>query len=201
MWLHRWDPRGQLSDVNAEIAVAMWHGEQWTNSRVRDRVRPLDSTVARVELQGLVAAGLATVQGERGQTPTPLADTLNIEITGTDAPRITVPLQRRLGSDPADPETDRGPSPDVSVTKFAPHHLDGTGRGSDDLHAPRPSTGLHAHSASLPPGDQDWSGLAGSPLTEVGDAGVRRTHDVLAKLPRRVTRVAAVSAPTTRHTV
>ena len=142
MWLHRWDPRGQLSDVQRRIAVAMWHGEQWTNSRVRDEFAPLDSTVARVELQGLVAAGLATVQGERGQTTYALADTLNIEITGTDAPRITV--RSSADSDPTlpIPETDRGPSPDVSVTKFAPIIWTALDAGPTTLHALETSTGL-----------------------------------------------------------
>lgn len=54
-----------LSDTQRHALVAMRHGRRWTNSTFRAEF-PRDSTVARADLQGLVDAGLAVADGERG---------------------------------------------------------------------------------------------------------------------------------------
>lgn len=67
-WLGSVDPDGDLTDVQRRILVGMRHGEQWTNSRVREEFAPIDSREARASLQDLVTRGLAVASGERGQT-------------------------------------------------------------------------------------------------------------------------------------
>lgn len=54
-----------LSDTQRHALVAMRHGRNWTNSSYRSEF-PRDSRDARADLQGLVDAGLAVAQGERG---------------------------------------------------------------------------------------------------------------------------------------
>ena len=54
-----------LSDTQRHALVAMRHGRRWTNKTFRSEY-PRDSTAARADLQGLVDAGLAVAEGERG---------------------------------------------------------------------------------------------------------------------------------------
>lgn len=54
-----------LSDTQRHALVAMKHGRRWTNRTFRSEY-PRDSRVARADLQGLVDAGLAVAEGERG---------------------------------------------------------------------------------------------------------------------------------------
>jgi ATP-dependent DNA helicase RecG len=54
-----------LSDTQRHALVAMRHGRRWTNKAFRQEY-PRDSTLARADLQGLVDAGLAVAEGERG---------------------------------------------------------------------------------------------------------------------------------------
>jgi ATP-dependent DNA helicase RecG len=54
-----------LSDTQRHALVAMRHGRRWTNSAFRVDF-PRDSTQARSDLQGLVEAGLAVAEGDRG---------------------------------------------------------------------------------------------------------------------------------------
>ncbi|HRW18393.1 MAG TPA: ATP-binding protein [Dermatophilaceae bacterium] len=142
LWLNRLDPGGQLSEVQRRVAVSMRHGETWTNSQVRQEFAPLDSTVARTELQGLVTAGVATATGERGQTTYSLADTLALELPTTGSPRITVhPSPAPAASMPTlDPEPLAGP--DQSVTRLAPQLWSGLAGGPTTLRDLVARTGL-----------------------------------------------------------
>lgn len=145
LWLARHDPRGQLSEIQRRIAVAMRHGEQWTNSRVRDEFAPLDSTVARVELQGLVATGVASARGERGQTTYALADTLDVDVSPRDTPRVVI--RPRLDAESTLPIDVHGtvttaPEPDMTVTKFAEVIWSGLADGPSTLRDLHTATGL-----------------------------------------------------------
>lgn len=88
-WLSRRDPSGELSDVQRNVLVAMRHGHEWTNSRVRHEFAPIDSRQATALLQDLVSKGLAEARGERGQTSYGAlpADRL---MEGETSPRVTV---------------------------------------------------------------------------------------------------------------
>ena len=65
-WLSRVSAGGfSLSDTQRHALVAMRHGTAWTNRSFREHF-PRDSVQARRDLQGLVDAGLAIAEGERG---------------------------------------------------------------------------------------------------------------------------------------
>lgn len=89
-WLADLDRSDTLSETQRRILVAMRHGEKWTNSMVRSEFAPMDSLVARAELQGLVNLGLAAAHGERGQTTYRLASTLDLALAGPQVPAIVV---------------------------------------------------------------------------------------------------------------
>ncbi|AOW95251.1 hypothetical protein BFN03_18930 [Rhodococcus sp. WMMA185] len=65
-----------LSDMQRQILASMRHGQEWTNSFVRQEFAPIDSTDARAVLQGLVTAELAVASGDRGSTTYHLAPKL-----------------------------------------------------------------------------------------------------------------------------
>ncbi|MBN1171462.1 MAG: putative DNA binding domain-containing protein [Micromonosporaceae bacterium] len=74
-WLATIPARAFLSDRQRHALVAMRHGQTWTNQSLRE-VFPMDSREARQELAGLVAAGVAVAEGERGGRVYRLADRL-----------------------------------------------------------------------------------------------------------------------------
>lgn len=129
VWLADTDPTGTLSHVQHRILVAMRHGEEWTNSMVRSEFAPMDSLVARAELQGLVTAGLAEARGERGQTTYRLAAALDLAgpahppesiVVRTppspDADKLQPPL---FDAEPAS-DTPTPAAPDPSITRHGP---------------------------------------------------------------------------------
>jgi ATP-dependent DNA helicase RecG len=63
-WLASLPATVMLSDRQRHALVAMRHGRTWTNQSFRDTF-PMDSREARLELTGLVDAGVATAEGER----------------------------------------------------------------------------------------------------------------------------------------
>ncbi|GAB3267101.1 hypothetical protein GCM10027456_51720 [Kineosporia babensis] len=64
-WLGSLPAAASLSDQQRHALVAMRHGQTWTNQSFRETF-PMDSRQARAELAGLVEAGVATADGERG---------------------------------------------------------------------------------------------------------------------------------------
>lgn len=64
-WLASLPAAARLSDRQRHALVAMRHGHTWTNQTFRETF-PMDSREARLELAGLVDAGVATADGERG---------------------------------------------------------------------------------------------------------------------------------------
>lgn len=73
-WLGQVDPDHELSSVQRQVVTSMRHGKTWTNSLMRRRFAPLDSTEARIALQSLVGRDFAQTRGERGQTEYFIAD-------------------------------------------------------------------------------------------------------------------------------
>lgn len=88
-----------LSDVQRQILASMRHGQEWTNSFVREEFGPIDSTAARAMLQGLVTAGFAEATGDRGSTTYHLASHL------AESADRTVPTVEILSGTDAVPET------------------------------------------------------------------------------------------------
>ncbi|GLY15715.1 putative DNA binding domain-containing protein [Kineosporia rhizophila] len=74
-WLAALPAAASLSDRQRHALVAMRHGQTWTNQTFRETF-PMDSREARTELAGLVEAGVATAEGERGQRIYRLPDAL-----------------------------------------------------------------------------------------------------------------------------
>lgn len=72
-----------LSDVQRQILASMRHGQDWTNSFVREEFGPIDSTEARALLQGLVSAGFAVSSGDRATTTYHLAPRLADQLERT----------------------------------------------------------------------------------------------------------------------
>lgn len=64
-WLAALPGAKELTDRQSHALAAMRHGQAWTNKTFRDAF-PMDSTRARAELAGLVDAGLAVAEGDRG---------------------------------------------------------------------------------------------------------------------------------------
>ena len=89
-WLYERDPHDRLSAVQRRLATGLRHGKTWTNASVRDDFAPMDSLVARAELQALVAAGIAVADGERGQTVYRLADSLDLAGDPDTPERVSV---------------------------------------------------------------------------------------------------------------
>ena len=77
-WLTCLPAAATLSDRQRHALVAMRHGHTWTNQTFRETF-PMDSREARLELGGLVDAGVATAEGERGGRVYRLADPLDTE--------------------------------------------------------------------------------------------------------------------------
>ncbi|MGF7124791.1 ATP-binding protein [Rhodococcus sp. BE178] len=75
-WLAAVVKDAPLSDVQRQILASMRHGQEWTNSFVREEFAPIYSVAARAVLQGLVAAGFAAASGDRGGTTYHLAPNL-----------------------------------------------------------------------------------------------------------------------------
>lgn len=148
-WLGEKDPDGRLSAVQRRLAAGLRHGRTWTNASVREDFAPMDSVVARAELQGLVAAGVAVADGERGQTTYRLADAFDLD-GDSDAPgRVSVkhisddaPAQDLL-FDEADPSTAGGPGDGLTSHGRAVW----TALGSGDLGVAQLAnrTGLRVH--------------------------------------------------------
>jgi ATP-dependent DNA helicase RecG len=74
-WLASLPAAATLSDRQRHALVGMRHGRTWTNQTFRETF-PMDSREARLELTGLVDAGVATAEGERGGRVYRLADHL-----------------------------------------------------------------------------------------------------------------------------
>ncbi len=72
-WLASLPAATSLSDRQRHALVAMRHGQTWTNKTFRETF-PMDSREARQELAGLVDAGVASAEGERGGRVYRLAD-------------------------------------------------------------------------------------------------------------------------------
>ncbi|MBT0770259.1 winged helix-turn-helix transcriptional regulator [Kineosporia sp. J2-2] len=64
-WLAALPAAATLGDRQRHALVAMRRGQTWTNQSFRETF-PMDSREARTELAGLVEAGVATADGERG---------------------------------------------------------------------------------------------------------------------------------------
>ena len=74
-WLAGLTPQVPLNDQQRHALVAMRHGQTWTNQTLRESF-PMDSTEARRALGGLVEAGVAVAEGQRGGRVYRLADAL-----------------------------------------------------------------------------------------------------------------------------
>ncbi len=85
-WLAALPAAASLSDRQRHALVAMRHGQTWTNQTFRETF-PMDSREARTELAGLVEAGVATAEGERGQRIYRLPDALTGQQDAVPAPR------------------------------------------------------------------------------------------------------------------
>lgn len=101
-WLAGLPAAAFLSDRQRHALVAMRHGQTWTNQNFRETF-PMDSREARSELAGLVEAGVATAEGERGGRVYRLADAL------TDRERAT-PRMFSTALSKTGPRTLTGPS-------------------------------------------------------------------------------------------
>lgn len=64
-WLAGVSRRARLSDIQRHVLVRMRHGDEFTNSSLREAF-PMDSRDATKVLSGLVDAGFAEPRGERG---------------------------------------------------------------------------------------------------------------------------------------
>lgn len=65
-WLSGLPDGRHLTSEQRAVLASMRHGEEWTNSQVRERLAPMDSVAARRMLQDLVTLGLAEMTGHRG---------------------------------------------------------------------------------------------------------------------------------------
>lgn len=110
------DPAG-LTDMQRSILVSMRHGEVWTNGRVRDQYSPIDSRDARTALQGLVNAGFATTDGERGQTSYQIRPEFATPATSTHLPKVV--LRSALDTEEASPDQDTLPEEDSTAESAA----------------------------------------------------------------------------------
>jgi len=77
-WLAALPAGPALGDRQRHALVAMRHGHTWTNQSFRETF-PMDSQKARLELAGLVDAGVAVAESERGRRVYRLADHLSTE--------------------------------------------------------------------------------------------------------------------------
>jgi ATP-dependent DNA helicase RecG len=112
-WLASLPAATALSDRQRHALVAMRHGQTWTNQTFRETF-PMDSREARTELAGLVEAGVATAEGERGGRVYRLA---------------ALPTDYEQGRPPSD--ADDRPAADA-VTASATHGVtEGPGRRSN----------------------------------------------------------------------
>ncbi|HON73982.1 MAG TPA: ATP-binding protein [Dermatophilaceae bacterium] len=152
MWLSGVDRDGRLTDVQRRLVVSMRHGTEWTNGMVRAEFAPMDSLVARAELQGLVNAGLAESSGERGQTTYRLASTLELNGERTERPLVVV-TPTPTATDPSVPLFSDGPttnpaspgSPGASVTRHGPAIWAALARGPLSARSLTTTTGLSVH--------------------------------------------------------
>jgi ATP-dependent DNA helicase RecG len=153
-WLYEKDPNGRLSAVQRRLAAGLRHGRTWTNASVREDFAPMDSVVARAELQGLVATGIAVADGERGQTTYRLADALDVA-AGSDA-RGHVSVRHLTGDARAqgvtvDHEDTALPStvgPGNDVTTHGPAVWSALGSGNVGVMELAARTGLKVHQVS-----------------------------------------------------
>ena len=103
-WLASLPAAAALSDRQRHALVAMRHGRTWTNQSFRETF-PMDSREARAELAGLVEAGVAAAEGERGGRVYRLTDA-HARRQQIDPPAAapsrpgTGPLPERHGSGP-----------------------------------------------------------------------------------------------------
>lgn len=178
-WLHSWDPRQSFSDVQRRLAVSMRHGQEWTNARVREEFAPIDSTVARAELQGLVNAGLAETQGQRGQTTYSLAsDRGAVPPPARTQIRIRIPDGDHSPDQPElpfggdeQPQTTEGKLLSSGVTKQGPAVIEALDSGARTVDAIVRATGLSLHQVRYALDRLTEAGL----VDVVGGWGVRGT--------------------------
>ena len=109
-WLASLPAAATLSDRQRHALVAMRHGHTWTNQTFRETF-PMDSRDARTELAGLVDAGVATAEGERGGRVYRLADPL----PGAEQEALQTAAAPPLpGTEPASAAT-TAPGPDLGA--------------------------------------------------------------------------------------
>ncbi|GAB6903684.1 hypothetical protein JCM9957A_67760 [Kineosporia succinea] len=99
-WLAGLPAAATLGDRQRHALVAMRRGQTWTNQSFRETF-PMDSREARTELAGLVEAGVATADGERGGRVYRIAAHLTGEALIPTA-RITSQSAPQPGNSPAD---------------------------------------------------------------------------------------------------
>ncbi len=193
-WLAVHDPHHRLSNLQRRIAASMRHGTTWTNAMVREEFAPIDSTVARAELQGLMTVGIAQADGERNHTAYSLAAHL---LPASDPPGPTIvvrsprtsvaPEQQEL---PLLEEIDRGEGPEAGPS------FDGQGssgavvwqalaKGPMRIAELVASTGLTEHQVRYALRGLDQSGW----VTVNGGWGVRGTT-----YQRRISRVGSAGS-------
>lgn len=150
-WLTQMDPDGRLSAVQRRLAAGLRHGRNWTNASVRDDFAPMDSVVARAELQGLVAAGIAVADGERGQTTYRLADALDLAGDSDADGRVSVKHLREDARpsealfEAADPPSSTARGPLLGVTSHGPAVWSALGSGQVGVTDLAARTGLKVH--------------------------------------------------------